>query len=165
MAMPDNADVPDIVEVSATITATPEDLYALVADLPRMGQWSPECAGGEWLGGATEARPGARFKGRNENGRKRWQTVCTVVVADSGRELAWESRAFGRPVALWRYRFAPEGDRRTLVTESTEDRRGIVFRALGSTASGVSDRRTHNAKTMRITLERLKAAAEAAAAR
>jgi hypothetical protein len=160
--MPDTIDMPDNVEVSAKIAATPEVLYALVADLPRMGEWSPECAGGEWLGGATGPRPGARFKGRNENRRKRWQTVCTVVVADPGRELSWEARAFGRPVALWRYRFAPDGDGGTLVTESTEDRRGIVFRAFGSTASGVSDRRTHNAETMRVTLERLRAAAESA---
>jgi len=153
--------VPDIVEASQKITATPEALYEMVADLPRMGEWSPECAGAEWLGAATGPSAGARFKGRNENGRKRWQTLCTILVADPGRELAWEARAFGRPVALWRYRFAPDGDGATLVTESTEDRRGLLFRALGSTASGVSDRRTHNAETMRVTLERLKVAAEA----
>jgi hypothetical protein len=50
-----------------------------------------------------------------------------------------------------------------VVTESTEDRRGVLFRVFGNTASGVSDRHTHNAETMRITLERLKAAAEAPA--
>jgi hypothetical protein len=152
--------MPDIVEVTQTMTATPEHLYEMVADLPRMGEWSPECAGGEWLGTATGPFPGARFKGRNENGRKRWQTVCTVIVAEPGRELAWEARAFGLPVAVWRYRFTPDGDGGTVVTESTEDRRGFLFRAFGSTASGVSDRRTHNAETMRVTLERLKAAAE-----
>ena len=68
----------DIVEVSAQMAAAPEKLYDLVADLPRMGEWSPECAGGEWLGGATAARPGVRFRGKNENGRKRWQTVCAA---------------------------------------------------------------------------------------
>jgi len=153
--------MPDVVQVSATMTAPPDTLYAMVADLPRMGDWSPENAGGEWIGGATGATLGARFKGRNENGRKRWQTVCTVIAADPGRELAWEARAFGRPVAIWRYRFSPDGAGGTEVTESTEDRRGLLFRAFGSTASGVSDRRSHNAETMRITLERLKAAAEA----
>ena len=152
--------MPDIIEVTAKMAATPEHLYDMVADLPRMGEWSPECAGCEWLGGATEPRPGARFKGKNENGRKRWQTVCTVVVAEPGRELTWEARAFGRPVALWRYRFAPDDAGGTVVTESTEDRRGMLFRVFGNTASGVSDRRTHNTETMRVTLERLKAAAE-----
>jgi hypothetical protein len=80
-------------------------------------------------------------------------------------ELAWEARAFGRPVAVWRYRFEPDGDGGTVVTESTEDRRGMLFRAFGSTASGVSDRRTHNAETMRMTLERLKEAAESGGGR
>jgi hypothetical protein len=157
--------MPDIVEVSQKMAATPEHLYEMVADLPRMGEWSPECAGGEWLGPAAEPRPGARFRGRNENGGKRWQTVCTVIVAEPGRELAWEARAFGRPVAVWRYRFEPDGDGGTVVTESTEDRRGMLFRAFGSTASGVSDRRTHNAETMRMTLERLKEAAESGGGR
>jgi hypothetical protein len=152
--------MPDIVEVTQKMGGTPDHLYELVADLPRMGQWSPECSGCEWLGGATEPRPGARFKGKNENGRKRWQTVCTVTVAEPGRELAWEARAFGLPVALWRYRFASDGAGGTVVTESTEDRRGLLFRVFGNTASGVSDRHTHNAETMRVTLERLKAAAE-----
>ncbi len=150
----------DIIEVSAKVAAPPEQLYAMVADLPRMGEWSPECGGAEWLGRATEARLGARFKGTNEHGSKKWQTVCTIIAAEPGRELAWEARALGRPVAVWRYRFSPDGDRDTVVTESTEDRRGRLFRALGPTVSGVGDRRAHNAETMRVTLERLKAAAE-----
>ena len=152
--------MPDIVDVSETIAATPDDLYEMVADLPRMGDWSPECAGGEWLDDVKEPRPGARFKGRNENGTKTWRTVCTITAAVPGREIAWESRAFGRPVAFWRYRFAPDGHGGTVVTESTEDRRGLFLRAFASTATGVSDRRTHNVETMRITLGRLKVAAE-----
>jgi Polyketide cyclase / dehydrase and lipid transport len=152
--------MPDIVEVSTTVAATPERLYELVADLPGMGRWSPECAGGAWIGGATGARVGARFKGKNENGGKRWQTVSTVIVAEPGREVAWESKAFGLPVAVWRYRFASGADGGTEVTESTEDRRGVFLRVFGATATGVSDRRTHNAETMRVTLEQLKTAAE-----
>jgi hypothetical protein len=150
------------VEVEASVAATAEHLYDMVGDFPRMGEWSPECAGADWLDGATGPKPGARFKGKNEKGRRRWQTICTITVAEPGRELAWESRAFGRPVALWRYRFAPDGAGSTVVTESTEDRRGMFFRAFGNTATGVSDRKAHNAETMRVTLARLKAAAEAA---
>jgi uncharacterized protein YndB with AHSA1/START domain len=151
----------DIVEVAATINAAPERLYALVADLPRMGEWSPECAAVVWLGGSTAAAPGVRFKGTNKNGGKRWQTVCTITAADPGRELSWEARAFGLPISHWRYRFASDGTGGTVVTESAEDRRGMLLRAFGKTASGVGDRHSHNAETMRVTLERLKAAAEA----
>jgi hypothetical protein len=80
----------------------------------------------------------------------------------SGRELAWEARLFGRPVALWRYTFEPDGNGGTKVTETSEDQRHAVYRALGGLASGVSDRKNHNAQSMRVTLERLKTAAERA---
>jgi uncharacterized protein YndB with AHSA1/START domain len=150
----------DAVEVTTTIAAPPQTVYALIADLTRMGEWSPETTGVTWLGGATEPRLGARFRGANRNGLRRWSTICTVVAAEPGRELAWESSLFGRPVALWRYTFEPDGNGGTKVTETSEDQRRAVFRALGGVASGVSDRKTHNAESMRVTLERLKGAAE-----
>ena len=150
----------DSVEVTATIAAPPQTVYALISDLTRMGEWSPETTGVTWLGGATEPHVGARFRGANRNGLRRWSTICTVVAAEPGRELAWESRLFGRPVALWRYTFEPDGSGGTKVTETSEDQRRAVFRALGGVASGVSDRKTHNAESMRVTLERLKGAAE-----
>ena len=40
------------------IAAPAEKVWALVSDLPRMGEWSPENAGGKWVKGATG--PGAR---------------------------------------------------------------------------------------------------------
>jgi uncharacterized protein YndB with AHSA1/START domain len=154
----------DVIEESIDIDAPPEQVYGMVADLSRMGDWSPENEGGRWLGGATGAAPGARFKGRNRNGGRRWSTVAKIVTADSGREVAWESKAVGLRVALWRYRFEPNGRGGTTVTESTEDQRGGLMKVLGRTASGVSDRRAENKKNMRLTLERLKAAAEKSSA-
>jgi polyketide cyclase/dehydrase/lipid transport protein len=35
-------------EASIEIHASPEAVYDLVSDLPRMGEWSPENIGGEW---------------------------------------------------------------------------------------------------------------------
>ncbi|HUO47336.1 MAG TPA: SRPBCC family protein [Acidimicrobiales bacterium] len=145
-----------VIEVSTTIATTPEEAYAALADITRMGEWSPECTGGSWLGGATTAAPGAKFRGSNRNGFWRWSTTCTVVTAEPGKEVAWESRVFGRPVALWRYRFEAAGDGATMVTESTEDRRGTLFKAGGPLASGVGDREMHNRRSMEATLERVK---------
>jgi len=152
--------VSDVIEVSTTIAAPATEVYATVADITRMGEWSPECSGGRWLGGATGARTGARFRGTNRNGLWRWSTSCTVVTADPGSEISWEVRFLGRPVALWRYRFAADADGNTVVTESTEDRRGTVFKAGGPVASGVGDRAAHNKKSMQTTLDRLKQAVE-----
>ena len=42
----------------AVISASPDRIYQLVSDLPRMGQWSPECERVGWLGGRP-SRPKA----------------------------------------------------------------------------------------------------------
>ncbi len=152
--------MPDAIEESIDIDAPPERLYNMVSDLSRMGEWSPENQGGKWLGGATGAAPGARFKGRNRNGWRRWSTKATIISAVPGKEVSWESKALGMKVAYWRYRFEPNSNGGTTVVESTEDRRGGTMMILGRTASGVADRTAENKKNMRRTLEELKAAAE-----
>ena len=45
---------------SATVeaTATPEQVWTLLTDITRAGEWSHETQGGEWLDGATAAAPG-----------------------------------------------------------------------------------------------------------
>jgi uncharacterized protein YndB with AHSA1/START domain len=148
------------IEESIDIEAPPERLYGMVSDLSRMGEWSPENHGGKWVGSATGPTEGARFKGRNRNGWRRWSTVATIVVANPPKEVAWESKALGMKVAFWRYRFEPNGHGGTTVTESTEDRRGRAMHFIGRTASGVADRAAANKKNMRATLEQLKKAAE-----
>ena len=40
-------------EASIEINASPEAVYDLVSDLPRMGEWSPENIGGEWQAAAV----------------------------------------------------------------------------------------------------------------
>ena len=40
------------------IDAPAELVYDLVADLPRMGEWSPECERVVWRGGAHRAEQG-----------------------------------------------------------------------------------------------------------
>jgi uncharacterized protein YndB with AHSA1/START domain len=152
------------VEVSKTVAARPERVYALVANLARMGEWSPETRRVRWRRGESEARPGARFRGTNRHGIWRWRTTCTIQTADPGRELSWRSSLLGMRVASWRYVFEPVGPGATWVTESTEDQRGLLLRVLFPVATGVIDRAGRNATTMRLTLERIKIAAERAAA-
>lgn len=146
--------------------ATPADvLYRMVADLPRMGEWSPECERVEWVDGATTASVGARFTGHNRAGSRQWSTHGTVTSAAPGREFAFEVRSvLNLPVAKWTYRFADAAAGRCIVTESTEDRRGALIRLVGRLATGISDREARNRETMTRTLERLRQAAEKGAA-
>ena len=153
------------VRVETEIGASAEAVYDLVADMPRMGEWSPECHRVEWTHGATDAAVGARFAGHNRHGWRRWSTHGTVTVADRGREFAFEVRSvLDLPVARWGYRFETTGDGRCRVVESTVDRRGRVMRVLGR-ATGVADRAARNRETMTTTLAQLRAAAEVGVAR
>jgi uncharacterized protein YndB with AHSA1/START domain len=149
------------VSVSEEINAPAEHVWAMVADLPRMGEWSPENDGAKWLNGATAAKLGAKFAGSNSNGAKKWTTVGTIVEAEPGRVLAFQIKAKGFKVAEWRYLFeaTPTGCR---VTETWTDQRGRIAKSVGKPVSGVSDRVSHNRTTMEKTLESLKVAAESA---
>lgn len=150
------------VEVSQRIAAPPERVFALVADLSRMPEWSPEAAAVEWLDGASGPAVGARFRGTNRNGFRRWSTTCTVVAFDPPREISWRVRSYGMAVARWTYRVEPDGEGGTILIESTDDERGAVIRFASRPATGVSDRAEQNRRTMTETLNRIKAAAEPA---
>jgi hypothetical protein len=145
------------VEVSKVIAATPEQLYALVSDLCRMGEWSPENTGGAWVKGATGPAVGAKFEGTNQLGKKKWKTLSTVAIADPAREFAFDVTAAGMKVARWGYRLEAV-DRGTNVTQYWDDHRNAVIRKMTGLALGVKDRAAHNTAGMEQTLDRLAAA-------
>lgn len=152
-------DEPDV-SVDTVIDAPADELYAMISDITRMGEWSPENTGAAWKGEATAAEVGARFTGKNANGRKRWSTDCKVVEAEPGKAFAFAVTAVGFKVATWRYVLEPAGSG-TRVTEQWHDSRGAIAKALGKPASGVADRASHNQASMEQTLANLKAAVEA----
>jgi len=151
-------------EVSTDVCASPDVVWALLSDLSRMGEWSPECTGVRWRGGAPGARPGTRFSGRNRKGLWRWSTKCTVVAALPGRELAWTVSFFGFSVAYWGYRLQPVTGGGTVVTEQWRDLRTVPLFHWGPVIkliTGITDRVGTNESNMRVTLDRLKAALSA----
>jgi uncharacterized protein YndB with AHSA1/START domain len=149
-------------QASVHIDATPERVWALVADLDRMGQWSPECYRVSWLDGAcSPATEGARFKGDNRWGPVRWSMTCEVKSVDPDRELSWSTVQRGRELVRWTYRFTPEG-RGTTVTESFEVHSLPPLARLFEDIVMVN-RDRQRAAAMQSTLGRIKAAAEASA--
>ena len=153
----------ETVSVERAVGAPADTVWALVADVTRMCEFSPENTRCEWIGGAKEPVVGAKFRGTNENGKKKWKTVATVVDAQPGRSFAFEVKAGPLGVARWEYQFDPT-DTGCRVTETWTDQRGFVVRTLGGPVSGVADRAAHNRSGMETTLERLAAAAEKASA-
>ena len=102
------------------VASDPEVLYDMVADLPRMGEWSPEVERLEWTQGASGPEEGARFVGHNRGGPKglmRWSRHGRVLAATPGREFAFVTEEGGRESTEWRYRFEPVAGG-TRVTES-----------------------------------------------
>ncbi len=55
--------------VVADLAAPADHVYALISDITRMSEWSPECIHCEWTDEATGPAVGARFKARNKGGR------------------------------------------------------------------------------------------------
>lgn len=75
-------------DVSVVVAADIDAVWNVVSDVTRVGEWSHECVGAEWLDGSTAPVPGARFRGRNKARVFRWGRVCEIVSADP-YEIAW----------------------------------------------------------------------------
>ena len=142
------------------ISTSPGRIYGLISDLPRMGEWSPECERVEWTSTTTVAAEGARFVGHNRGGPfrlMRWSRHGRVLVAAPGREFAFVTEEGGRESTVWRYRLdVVEGG--TRVTESYEVRWIPAWARLLDIPAN-RHRELHEA--MAHTLGRLKTAAEA----
>jgi Polyketide cyclase / dehydrase and lipid transport len=148
------------VSVERVIAAPADELWARVSDIVRMGDISPESVGGRWLDAATGPTVGARFKGDNENGKKKWSTTCSIVECEPGRVFAFDVSSGGLKIARWTYRFEP-ADGGCKVTEIWTDERSRFIVFMGKLVSGVADRASHNRSTMEATLDRLAALSEA----
>lgn len=147
-------------EVHVYVDAPPQVVYGVVSDVSRMGEWSPETIKCDWLEGATGPAVGARFKGANKRGFVTWSTKPTVVIADPGREFAFEVGTDTR----WTYRFDADGAR-TRLTESFEMLRDLRwYYALAERwLMRVKDRRADLERGMTVTLERIKRVVESEA--
>ena len=143
------------------IEAAPEAVYALVSDPGKLAGVAAEYSGHRWVGGVRGPAVGAKFKGHNRRGFRRWSTLSTITDAEPGRKFAFEvTSVAGLPVARWQYDFEPAGDG-CVVVESMWERRPAWFRVPTSTVTGVWNRDAANAANIATTLTRLKQAVEA----
>jgi Polyketide cyclase / dehydrase and lipid transport len=100
-----------------TIGASPEQVYDLIADVSRMGEWSPVCTGG-----AYDADDPTWFTGHNAIESTTWSTRCHVVTADPGNEFAFVNCGGDgqRELVRWGFRLTATSDGGTEVTQSWE---------------------------------------------
>ena len=145
---------------SIRINIPPEQVYEVVSDVTRMGEWSPETYRCRWLDGGGPTI-GARFKGYNRRGRARWSNTLEVIVADPGSEFAFRRKVVHCGVCDWHYHMEPEGNG-TILTESYEVRKPdwAITNWFNGLMLGIDDRDADLVEGMRTTLAGIKHAAE-----
>ena len=89
-------------EASIQIAASPEQVYDMVADVGRMGEWSPEATGGDWVDGGT-GKQGEWFEGHNKSGEREWSRACQVAKADRGRDFTFVVGGIEDNCTWWSY--------------------------------------------------------------
>jgi hypothetical protein len=146
-------------EVSLHMDAAPAQVWDLVSDVTRIGEFSPETFEARWRRGYDHAEVGAKFKGhvkRNGVGPTYW-SPCTVTVCEPERVFEFSVGTDDVALNNWGYRLEPEGTG-TLVTEYFRLEPKLPLR-LYWTLLGALRGRT-NERGMRTTLERMKEVVE-----
>jgi hypothetical protein len=130
------------IEVETGLVADPAEVFSYVSDLPRSGEWSPECRGGQWTSGSP-AGVGSVFTARNYREpdvigwapvvRGEWTTECEVVESSAPRVFSWAMRdsAGSAQESVWSFRIQPTQNGSSLthafwMGELTEGMRGIL---------------------------------------
>ena len=147
-------------EVSVWMDAPPATVWALVSDVTRIGEFSPETFEARWIRGADGPAEGAQFKGhvkRNGVGPTYW-SLCTVTVCETERAFEFAVGPDAMAVNNWGYRLEPR-DGGTLVTEFFRLEPTLPIRLYWMALGFL--RGPTNLRGMRTTLERMKDVVEA----
>jgi hypothetical protein len=140
--------------------AAPDEVWALVSDVTRIGEFSPETFEAVWTHGATGPAVGARFKGhvkRNGVGPTYW-SPCTVTRCEENEVFEFAVGLDGNALTTWGYRLNAEGDG-TRVTEYFRLTPKWYLRGYWIVLGRLRGRT--NERGMRTTLEKMKAVVEA----
>ena len=137
------------------VDATPAQTWALVSDVRRMPEWSPQVRRTFVPGGAV--RLGSRMVNLNHRGWMHWPTQAKVVRYEPHREVAFrvvENRT------VWSFTLEPlDGGTRTRIVHRRETPEGVSPLSLGLTKvafGGVPAFTDELRSGMQRTLERMR---------
>ncbi|MBO0844366.1 MAG: SRPBCC family protein [Nocardioides sp.] len=146
-------------EVSVHIDAPPDQVWALVSDVTRIGEFSPETFDARWTRGSTGPEVGASFKGhvkRNGVGPTYW-SPCQVTACVPNEVFEFAVGSDDMTLNNWGYRLEADGDG-TEVTEYFRLEPSLPMRVYWTVLGPLRGRT--NERGMRTTLERMKAVLE-----
>jgi uncharacterized protein YndB with AHSA1/START domain len=150
--------MPRPISASVQIAAPPEAVWAVVSDLTRMPEWSPEL---RWITtlGRPPVRVGSLLLGVNRRGLAVWPTTSRVVRLDPGRAVAWKTRESG---ATWTYELEPEDGGTRLTGSRGLPEFTLATRLMAPLIGGVAGHDDELAAGVATTLDRIRATVERA---
>ena len=146
-------------EVSLHIDASPAEVWDLVSDVTRIGEFSPETFEAKWTRGSTGPEVGASFKGhvkRNGIGPTYW-SPCQVTKCVPNEVFEFAVGTDDVTLNNWGYRLQAENGG-TRVTEYFRLEPALPMRIYWTLLGPLRGRT--NERGMRTTLERMKAVLE-----
>ena len=146
-------------EVTVHMAAPPEKVWALISDVTRIGEFSPETFEAEWTRGSTGPEVGASFKGhvkRNGIGPTYW-SPCQVTKCVPNEIFEFAVGTDDLTFNNWGYRLQAENNG-TRVTEYFRLQPALPLRLYWLVLGRLRGRT--NERGMRTTLERMKAVVE-----
>lgn len=142
------------------IAAPPERVWALVSDLPRLAEWSPQVVR-TFLRGGRPVRLGTLMVNINRRGFLVWPTQAKVVRFEAGREVAFKVK---ENQSTWSFTLEPvDGGAGTRVVQRREAPDGITPLSLRLTDRMLGGQTTFQAELragMQQTLAQIKDEAE-----
>lgn len=149
-----------LLEESIEVVATPQRVWELVSDLPRMAQWSPTVTSMKVYGDEPIGL-GTRTSNRNQDGELVWQTHAEVVGFEPPTEIAFRVE---ENWVIWSFSMAPSEAGTTLVQRraAPDGISEISLELTNAFMGGVAKYQEGLRVSMRATLERIKTEAEAA---
>jgi uncharacterized membrane protein len=145
---------PALISATVDIEAGTEEVWAVVSDLARMPEFSPELRKAFVVG---RAGVGARIIGINRRGAVVWPTTSKVVRWEPGRAVAWKTRESG---ATWVYEIEPTATGSTVTGRRVLPRFTMGTSVLGPVIGGAAGHDVELAEGIRTTLERIRSTVE-----
>lgn len=145
---------------SIHVVASPERVWALVGDVRRLPDWSPQVDSTRLRSGFDSVRLGTQFTNRNSDGELVWTTHAEVVRFEPGREIAFRVE---ENWVIWSFTLTPVGDGVELVQrrDAPDGISDLSLELTNGFMGGVEAFTASMRAGMRLTLERIKAEAEA----
>jgi hypothetical protein len=142
---------------STEVRASADEIYAVVSDVTRIPEWSPETARVEW------SAPD-RFNAWNRRRLGRWRTAARVVEAEPGQRFSFVVQIMGQDWTQWTYLIEPGST--ADASRLTEEFRMCVPMPFAVVAFErlflfVWDRRPDLQKNIQVSVDRIRAIVEA----